>query len=92
LADLFFAPAFGFTARSKSLVSFDLILPALFSCITFFFAAESAKEIARLMVSGVFACRKAASNLLIIKELTLAFRLETLSARLAVFVTGMRQV
>src|SRR5260221_13932001 len=73
----------------------DFILAALFFFITFFFAARSVKEMALITAFAVFdffASLIAISNLLIIKELTIAFLAEPLKALFAVTVTGMRQV
>jgi len=61
----------------------------------FFFAARSAKEMAFLTALSVFvffASLNAISNLLIIRELTMCFRVDERSALFAVTVTGMRQV
>lgn len=85
---------FGFEVNLTSLDNEDFILAALFLCITFFFTARSANDIAFLTASirpleaVDFACRIAISNLLIISELTLVLRLEALRALFAVLVTG----
>lgn len=84
--------------ESYFFVSFDkvdLILAALFFFITFFFAARSAKDVAFLTAFSdfaFFASLNAISNLLIIRELTIAFLADERKALFAVTVTGMRQV
>ena len=72
-------------------LSEDLIRLALFFLISPVLTARSASEAAVLMLSFArddLAIRRAASRLLLIRALFFCFRVLTLSARLAVFVTG----